>query len=82
MKKLTKEELGQLKAKPHGRANYLRGVLMNMAVGEIVLIEPKDWTQVHRKPGTYCLQLGRKTGMGWKCMTVIDGSGWVVERIK
>jgi hypothetical protein len=82
MRKLTREEAQKIKAKPEGRSNYLRGVLLNMEVGEIVLIEPVDWTQQYRKPSTYCLELGRKTGRVWKCVTALDGSGWVIERVK
>jgi hypothetical protein len=55
---------------------------MNMQVGDVIILEPQDWTQKYRKPSTYCLELGRKTGLGWTCMTALDGSGWVIERVK
>jgi len=67
---------------PDGKSSYARAVLMGMGVGDIIILEPKDWTQKTRKPGTYCLRLGRKTGRQWTCRTVADGSGWMVERIR
>jgi len=82
MRTLTKEEALMIKVRPEGRTTYARGILMNMRVGEMILLEPKDWTQKHRKPRTYCLQLGRLTGRAWKCATALDGSGWVIERVK
>jgi hypothetical protein len=82
MKQITKEEAQKIKARPEGRASYTLGILMNMNVGEVILLEPHDWTQKYRKPSTYCLEVGRKTGRAWKCVTALDGSGWVIERIK
>jgi hypothetical protein len=82
MKQLTREEAKLIKTRPEGRTTYARGILMNMNVGDIILLEPKEWTQKHRKPRTYCLQLGRKTHRTWKCVTALDGSGWVIERVK
>lgn len=82
MKRLTKEEAANIRRKPHGRASYARGVLLGMQMGEIILLEPKDWTRKSQKPSTYCLQLGRKTGRKWNCSEAMDGSGWVIERVK
>jgi len=41
-----------------------------------------EWRQKKKKPRTYCLQLGRKTGMAWTCVTLMDGTGWLIERVK
>jgi hypothetical protein len=82
MRKLTREEANKTPWKPDGKSSYARTVLMMMKKGDIILLEPKDWTQKTRTPGTYCLQLGRKTGGKWTCRTVADGSGWMIERVK
>ncbi len=82
MKKLTRDEASQMRRKPDGKASYARGVLLAMNVGEIILLEPKDWTQKTQIPKTYCLQLGRDTGREWRCEKAMDGSGWIIERLK
>jgi len=82
MKLLTKEEAQSIKVRPEGKSSYVKGLLTNMKPGDIILLEPQDWKPKYKKPSTYCLELGRKTGMGWKCATALDGSGWVIERIK
>lgn len=82
MKSLTKEEAQKLKKKPDGKSSYARGVLLNMNKGDIILMEPKDWKRKHMTPKTYCLQLGRKTKREWKCEELMDGTGWVIERIR
>ncbi len=82
MKKLTKEEASQIVTKPRGRLSVARMHLMNMQVGDIILLEPKDWKQKTRQPSTYCRILGRRTGLEWTCDEAMDRSGWVIERIK
>jgi len=81
MKRLTREEAEQIKKKPDGRGSLARGILITMGIGEIILLERKDWGRKAQTPKTYCLQLGRKTGMRWKCEVALDGSGWIVERV-
>ncbi len=82
MKKLTKEEASKLRLRPDNRGSVARGILLAMQPGEVILLEPKDWTRKTQPPSTYCLKLGRKTGMQWKCAVAMDGSGWVIERVK
>ena len=82
MKQLTREEADGIKKRPDGRATYVRGVLLSMEVKEIILLEPGDWNRRTQTPKTYCIQLGRDTGRGWKCQQALDGSGWVIERVK
>lgn len=82
MRPLTREEAAQIRTKPDGRASYVRVILLAMNVGEIILLEPKDWTQRTQVPKTYCRQLGNATGREWTCKKAIDGSGWVIERVK
>jgi len=81
MKQITKEEAEQIKVRPHGRASYARGILLNMKVGDIIILEKKDWNQKSQQPGTYCLKLGRDVKRQWKCETIMDGSGWLIERV-
>ena len=82
MKKITQEDAKNLKVRPEGRTSYARAVLMNMNVGEVIILERGDWKQKKKKPRTYCLHLGRNTGRQWNCATLMDGTGWVIERMK
>ena len=82
MRPITREDAQKIKVRPNGRMNYVRGILMNMKPGELIFLEKADWTQKYRKPNTYCLQLGRKTGCKWTVLMALDGSGWVIERLK
>lgn len=82
MKKLSKEEAEKIRTRPSGRGSYAYKVLMAMRVGEIILLERKDWTWKSRKPGTYCKWLERKKNRKWNCAEAVDGSGWVIERVK
>ena len=82
MKRLTKEEAEQIRIKPSGKGSIARKLLMSMEVGEIILLEPADWNQRKRTPGTYCLQLGRKVKRKWNCGKAMDRPGWVIERME
>lgn len=82
MKKLTKEEAKNIKKRPAGRSSLARIYLLSMEVGDIILLEPKDWTWKSKKPSSLCRRLARETSRDWKCETAMDGSGWVIERIE
>ncbi len=81
MRKLTREDAGKIRVKPDQRGGLARGIFLTMGIGEIILLEPKDWKRKRQQPRTYLLQLERETGRKWKCMVALDGSGWVVERV-
>lgn len=82
MKKITREEADNLILKPHGRATYFRSVVLSMKPGEIIFVEPKDWTQKSREPGTYLNIICKKTDMKFKCSKTLSKPGWVIERTK
>jgi hypothetical protein len=82
MKKLTKEEAQHIRTRPTGRSSPARTYILSMEVGDIILLEKKDWNQKYRQPSTFCRILERKTNRQWKCEAALDGSGWVIERLK
>jgi len=82
MKRLTREEAGQIRQEPSRRGSYAYKVLMRMLVGEIILLGKDDWAWKSMGPGTYCLRLGRKKNRQWTYSRAVDGSGWVIERVK
>jgi hypothetical protein len=80
MKRLTREEADDLQKRPDGRISWFRGLLLGMRLGDIILLEPNDWKQ-KRAPKTV---IRRMTGMKkrrWKCETVLNNRGWVIERL-
>ncbi len=81
MKRITKEEAAALPKRPNKRLSWFRGVLFGMKKGEIILMEPKDWRQ-KRAPITVIKRMTGKEGREWKCETVLDNRGWVIERIQ
>ncbi|MCF8258045.1 MAG: hypothetical protein K9J06_10840 [Flavobacteriales bacterium] len=81
MKRLTKEEADQLPRRPDNRTSWFRGVVFSMKVGEIILLEPQDWKH-KRSPITTLKQMTKKNGREWTCEMLLNGLGWVVERVK
>lgn len=81
MKRLSKEEADKLVTRPNGRMNWARGVLFGMQEGEIILIERRDWKQ-KRVPSTVIKRMTGKKGREWTTRTLLDNSGWVIERLK
>jgi len=79
MRKLTREEMNKLILKK-GTATTVRTMCMKMKVGEILLVEPKDWNQ-KRSPAEMLRRLGIKTGMKFEVTEDDGGAGWVVVRI-
>jgi hypothetical protein len=50
-----------------------------MSIGEIILLEPQDWKQ-KRAPSTVIKRMTAKQDREWKCETVLQNRGWVIER--
>ena len=80
MKKLTREEADKIPRKPPGRSSYVRNILINMKVGDIVLIEPQDWGWKSKLPSALTKYIESNSAMRFKCEQALDKSGWVVER--
>ncbi len=82
MKKLTREEADNIPRKPPGRSSYVRNILINMKVGEFVLIEPKDWGWKSKRPSALTNYIEKNSSMKFKCEQALDKSGWIVERLE
>lgn len=81
MKTLTQEEADKIAVKPSGRGTYLRSVLFNMKVNDIILLEPKDWKWKRKQPTDYLRRLEKNNGLKFSCGKALDGSGWVIKRL-
>ncbi len=80
MKKLTQEEADAIKVLTSGKRTLLRVTLLSMVVGEIILIEPHEWTWKNQPLSTYCRRLEKLSKRKFDCRKAVDGSGWVVKR--
>jgi hypothetical protein len=81
MKKLSIEEYEQLPLKGKGRSSQVFNSLINLKMGEALLIEKKDWKR-KAAPGTLLRYLEKKHNMKFHCGALDDNSGWAVKRIE
>jgi len=81
MKKLSMEE-AQGYVIRRASCSPLRTALEQLAVGEIMLVEPKDWNQQKNGPGVMCQRIKKQSGMEYKVSVVASGEGWLVERVR
>jgi len=81
MKKLTKEEAEKIPVQGKGRSSAVSSALQAMKVGEIVLLARMEWSW-KRGPSIICKRLEKKMGLVFTCKRVMDGSGWIIKRIK
>ena len=80
MRKITREEAGSFTIK-RGSSTAVRTAVMNMKLGEILLVEKKDWKQKNG-PGQMLTRVKKRTGMEFRCDIIASGEGWIVERVK
>jgi len=82
MKMLTKEEAKSIITKPVGRVSRLRTLLLAMKPGEFLLVERADWKWKKKTPSVMCRRLEDGSSLKYDCKRALDGSGWVIERLK
>src|SRR5437879_1252927 len=81
MKKLTIEEYEQLSVKGKGRSSPVFNSIINLKIGEALLIEKKDWNR-KAAPGTLVRYIEKKQNVKFTCCAIENGNGWVVKRIE
>ena len=81
MKKLSQEEFSNLALKGRGRSSEVYNSIINLKVGEALLIEPKDW---NRKAGPSSLvkYIEKTQGLKFTYSALAESSGWVIKRIE
>lgn len=83
MKKLTPAEKAKFITRPMERQGYARILLMNMQVGDIILMELKDWNSKSAPPSYLIRRIEAKTKREYTCEKVISpGTGWIITRNK
>jgi hypothetical protein len=81
MKKLTTAEYEQLSVKGKGRSSPVFNSIINLKIGEALLIEKKDWNR-KAAPGTLVRYIEKKQKIKFTCCAIENGNGWVVKRIE
>jgi hypothetical protein len=82
MKALTKKEAEKLATRPRGRRSRVRAEVEVMAVGDIRLLTKEEWTRPTQPPYHMVRQIERSLKRSYSCEPVLDGSGWVIERVE
>lgn len=83
MKRLKKEEAAAIRTRPLSKKNIVRVYLLQMEVGDIIQVEPKDWTWKSAAPAYLCRRVEEQTNWKFECEKAIDPTmGWLIKRIK
>ncbi len=80
MKKLTSDEYDQLPIRGKGRSSHVFNSIINLQVGEAVLIEKNDWNR-KASPSTLVRYIEKNHDMRFTCGSVSGGNGWAVRRV-
>ncbi|MFL5765078.1 MAG: hypothetical protein ACJ77K_14140 [Bacteroidia bacterium] len=80
MKKLSSDEYEQLPIRGKGRSSHVFNSIVNLKVGEALLIEQKDWNR-KASPSTLVRYIEKKHGMRFSCGAITGGTGWAVRRV-
>ena len=82
MRKLTEDEAAAIPSRPRGRYSKARMIMMSMKVGDIILLEPSEWPQRRNGPHHMIRRIRMQGKLDWTCEQAMDGSGWIIKRIK
>lgn len=82
MKMLSREEAKSINTKPVGKTSRVRSFLLAMQPGEFLLVEHADWKWKRKTPSAMCRRLEDGSSLKYDCKRALDGSGWVIERLK
>jgi hypothetical protein len=81
MRILKEEEFNNLALKGKGRSSPIFNSLVNLNVGEGVLIEKKDWNR-KASPSTLVKYIEKTHSLKFTCGELLNGQGWAVKRIE
>lgn len=82
MRRISKKEAEKLKTQVNGKRSRVRAEIESLEVGEIMLLERKDWTQPTHSPTRMVKQVETAMKRKYTCARLIDGTGWLIERLE
>ncbi len=77
---IPKEEAPEILPVSRGRNTLLRVMLMQMKVGEILVLPKEDW-KTKNSPRYIIAYLRKKTSLRYDYGKSIDGKGWQFRRV-
>ncbi len=80
MKLLKEEEFNNLALKGKGRSSVIFNSIINLSIGEAVLIEKKDWNR-KASPSTLVKYIEKTHQLKFTCGELLNGQGWAVKRL-
>ncbi len=81
MKQLTEEEKAQYVTRPMRKQGIVRTMLLNMKVGDIMLIESAEWKWTSATPAFLCRRIEAKTTRKFECEKALQPkTGWIIVR--
>jgi hypothetical protein len=81
MRIITKKEAAQMKTARNGKRSRVRAEVEAMEVGQILLLDKESWTRKTQVPNAMVRQIEQQLKREYTCARVIDGSGWLIERV-
>jgi hypothetical protein len=81
MKKLSEEEFQNLTLKGKGRSSHVFNSLINLKVGEALLLEKKDWSR-KASPSTLVRYIEKKHNLKFAYCAIEGGKGWAIKRLE
>lgn len=82
MKTLTEEQANSIPSKSIGKLSIARVHLTNMNVGDIIQLDKSEWHRKEKSPIGLLRQLKIEEKKHYMLKTILDGSGWIIKRIK
>lgn len=82
MRVLTEEEAAKIPSKPIGKHSRARIILLKMKPGEVILLEKSDWNRKYKSPSELISRMRKTDKVDFTIETALDGSGWIIRRVK
>lgn len=83
MKPITKEEKAAIATRPLSKKNIVRIYLLKMQVGDIIMVEPQDWTWKSATPAYLCRRVEEQHGWKFEVERMLPpGAGWIITRVQ
>jgi hypothetical protein len=80
MRKITKDEFLKMPVKGRGGSSPVYTEILNLQPGEYLVIEKAEWKK-RQPPSRVSSYIGKRNSRKFKSFSLLDNSGWVVERI-
>ena len=82
IKKLSPEELAKKACRPASKKHPVRIAIEALQPKEAIEIPRKDFAWKGATPQRLCNQIQKKSNKRFKVSTLLDNSGWIVERLE